>query len=231
MLPIGMMGALCLPALFGVHARERAARRLYLHGLLQRLRSERLAMENTVLSDLTLTDPLTRVANRRRLDTELADFCAAPDAGGAFVLVDVDRFKDFNDRLGHLAGDECLRQIAARLSTHLRRGDLLARFGGEEFAVLLPSASPDEATNMAERLRKAVHSAPVLVDGQDVCVTASLGLAIRGPGCDPNGLIGAADLALYAAKAAGRNQIKVVTATAAPVASGAPQGGGDEPTP
>jgi diguanylate cyclase (GGDEF)-like protein len=211
---IGIMAALCLPALVGVRMRERATRRLYLHGLLQTLRNERLARENTILADLTLTDPLTRMANRRRLDAELTAFCGSPGAGGALLLIDIDRFKDFNDRLGHLGGDECLRQIAARLSMHLRRPDLLARFGGEEFAVLLPQVSSDEATQMAERLRKAVSAQPFLVDGQGVSLTVSIGVAVRGRGCDPDGLIAAADRALYAAKNSGRDQVKAAAVAA-----------------
>jgi diguanylate cyclase (GGDEF)-like protein len=213
--PIGIMAALCLPALVGVHARERATRRLYLHGLLQSLRSERLAKENIVLSDLTLTDPLTGAANRRRLDAELTAFCASPRAGGALLLIDVDRFKDFNDRFGHLAGDECLRQIAARLSMSLRPWDLLARFGGEEFAVLLPTAGAEEAAQTAERLRHAVDAQPVCIDGRSIDVTVSLGLAIRDRGSDARALIGAADRALYAAKAAGRNQVKAAAGAVA----------------
>jgi diguanylate cyclase (GGDEF)-like protein len=208
LLPIGMMGGLSFTALIGVHARERAARRLYLHGLLQRLRNERLARENNVLADLTLTDPLTRVANRRRLDAELTAFCESPVAAGALLLIDVDRFKDFNDRFGHLAGDECLRQIAARLAMHLRLGDLLARFGGEEFAVLLPGATPVEAAQTAERLREAVQAQPVHIDGQGVSVTVSLGLAMFDRRLEPEGLLSAADIALYAAKNAGRNLVR-----------------------
>jgi diguanylate cyclase (GGDEF)-like protein len=206
--PVGIMAALCLPALVGVHTRERATRRLYLHGLLQRLGSERLARENIVLADLTLTDPLTGVANRRRLDVEIRAFCATPDADGALLLIDVDRFKDFNDRFGHLAGDDCLRQVAGRLSARLRRRDVLARFGGEEFAVLLPDTSPEAAAQLAELMREAVGSEPVCVGGLPVTVTVSIGLTSRDPGSDPQALIGAADLALYAAKTAGRNKVR-----------------------
>ncbi len=140
--------------------------------------------------------------------------CDSPGSGGALLLIDVDRFKDFNDRLGHLDGDECLRQIAARLSMHLRRPDLMARFGGEEFAVLLPQVSSDEATQMTERLRKAVSAQPFLVDGQSVSLKVSIGVAVRGRGCDPDGLIGAADRSLYAAKNSGRDQVKAAAVAA-----------------
>jgi diguanylate cyclase (GGDEF)-like protein len=116
-------------------------------------------------------------------------------------------------RHGHLAGDACLRQVAQCLSSHLRHRDLLTRFGGEEFAVLLPEALLGEATHTAERLRAAVQGLRFSVQGQLVNVTISIGIAARQGLHTPEALIGAADAALYAAKHAGRNQVQVAPAT------------------
>ncbi len=202
------MAILCLPALVGVHALERTSRRLYLHLLLQSLRLEGLAVENNALTVLSLTDPLTKIANRRRLDIELRAFCQDSQHYGALLLIDVDLFKTFNDRHGHHAGDLCLQQVAERLSVHLRTGDLLARFGGEEFAVLLPSVAEPEAAATGERLRASIEAQPFVVDGVSLHVTVSIGVAALGAERAPEALLEAADLALYAAKTAGRNQVR-----------------------
>lgn len=204
------MAILCLPALIGVYSLERASRRLYLHGLLQRLRLTRMAAENNTLAELSMTDALTQIANRRRLDEELHAFCADKSPGGALLLIDVDRFKSFNDRHGHQAGDLCLQQVAQCLAARLRRRDLLARFGGEEFAVLLAGVNMREAAAMAERLRAAVEQYPITAKAVRLSVTVSIGIAARDAGMTPKNLIEAADMALYAAKGAGRNQVRAL---------------------
>jgi diguanylate cyclase (GGDEF)-like protein len=122
-------------------------------------------------------------------------------------MIDVDRFKAFNDLHGHQAGDLCLQQVAERLTAHLRQCDLLARFGGEEFAILLPSVTAEEATSTAERLRSAVQACPIEVDGAQAYVTVSIGIATLDSQTAPETLLASADLALYAAKNAGRNQV------------------------
>jgi len=206
---IGFMATLVAPALIGAHAFERVSRRIYLHGLLDRLRNENLAEKNAALAGLSYTDPLTNIPNRRRLDEALSVFFTEPGSTGALLLVDIDMFKAFNDRYGHLVGDACLRQVAQCLSSRLRRLDLLVRFGGEEFAVLLPDATMDEATQTAERLREAVQSLRFSVQDQQVNVTISIGIAARKGLNAAESLIGAADAALYAAKHAGRNRVQV----------------------
>lgn len=205
---IGFMAVLLFPALVGIHAIERASRRIYLHGLLDRLRSENLAAKNATLTSLSYTDPLTGIPNRRQLDETLSAFLAAPGSAGALLLVDIDTFKAFNDRYGHLAGDACLRRVAQCLSSRLRRRDLLVRFGGEEFAVLLPEAMMGEATQTAERLRDAVQNLRIAMQGQQVNVTISIGIAARRGLNTADALIGAADAALYAAKRSGRNRVQ-----------------------
>jgi diguanylate cyclase (GGDEF)-like protein len=205
----GFMATILLPALLGAHIFERASRRIYLHGLLERLRNEKLAERNTALTGLSYTDPLTGIPNRRRLDETLASFLAAPGSAGALLLIDIDLFKAFNDRYGHLAGDTCLREIAQCLLSGLRRLDLLARFGGEEFAILLPQASLDEAVQTAEKLRAAVQDLRFSVQGHMVGVTVSIGVAAHEGLNTPEAFIGSADTALYAAKGGGRNQVQI----------------------
>lgn len=205
---IGFIMTLLLPALIGGHAFERVSRRVYLLRLLERLQSDALATQNVTLTGLSYTDPLTGVANRRRLDQALVALLQKPGTSGALLLVDIDHFKTFNDLHGHLAGDSCLCYVAQSLASHLRRFDLLARFGGEEFAVLLPEAHAEEAARTAERLREAIENLYFPVQGIPVSVTVSIGIALRAGITKPHMLIGAADTALYAAKHAGRNGVQ-----------------------
>jgi diguanylate cyclase (GGDEF)-like protein len=205
--PVGFLAALCGPTLFVVQQFERSSRRIYWHGLQQRLHIEHLAAENASLAELSTTDPLTGAANRRRLDRDLKSFCAKPTATGAFLLIDLDGFKAFNDRYGHLAGDHCLKEIANCMANQLRRCDLLARFGGEEFAVLMPDVQETEALDAAERLRQAVEDNRFVIDGQFVSVTISIGVADVAAYQEPTLLLGASDAALYAAKKSGRNRV------------------------
>jgi diguanylate cyclase (GGDEF)-like protein len=205
--PIAFLAALCVPTLFAVYGLERATRRDYLHGLLQRLRIEQLAAENDVLAALSATDPLTGTANRRGLDTALSRLCLQAPAKGALLLIDIDEFKGFNDRHGHPAGDACLRGIASCLAGQLQRGDMLARFGGEEFAVLLGDAAREDAWAVAERLRVAAASHRMIIGGGLEGVTVSIGIADAASCSEPVRLVESADRALYVAKKAGRNRV------------------------
>ena len=118
-----------------------------------------------------------------------------------------------NDNYGHLAGDDCLVVVAARCSKQIHRaGDLLARYGGEEFVILLPCTPADGALEIAERMRKAVAAEPVEVGGaQSIPLTISIGVStmVTDKKIDAEVLIRSADEALYAAKSAGRNQVKI----------------------
>lgn len=134
----------------------------------------------------------------------------------AAVMVDIDLFKKINDTHGHAVGDEVIREVASRLSRCLREEDVICRYGGEEFAVLLSAASAEQAAVVAARLHSAVSGEPVDTAAGSLDVTVSVGVTTAGLGpADPQALLNEADQALYAAKRSGRDQ--VVTAPVAPV--------------
>ena len=161
--------------------------------------------------DDAILDHLTGLANRRALfeaaGRELGRSSVAPRPT-ALLMIDADHFKSINDRHGHPGGDIVLRHLAGLLGENFREVDVVARIGGEEFAVLLPSTDLARALAVAERLRASVAAHPATVDGQPVAYTVSTGIAIA-----PDGeggidrLLARADAALYAAKRAGRNRV------------------------
>jgi diguanylate cyclase len=154
------------------------------------------------------TDPLTGLPNRRAFDEELARRYAEFSRKGtplSIVLVDIDRFKAFNDDFGHLAGDEVLKAVANRLRDSHRDIDMVARFGGEEFAVILPDTTTEHALLPAERARLAMAADVFNCDGRQVSVTISCGVAELQPAESADSLLRRADDALYASKNAGRN--------------------------
>lgn len=155
-------------------------------------------------------DALTGLPNRRAFDEELErELARAARAGAplAVVVLDVDRFKAVNDGHGHAAGDVVLREVAARAAAALRRGDLAARIGGEEFALVLPGAGLAGAVELAERVRAAVAATPVEAGGAALAVTVSLGCAALAPGEQAAALVARADARLYEAKRAGRDRV------------------------
>jgi diguanylate cyclase (GGDEF)-like protein len=154
------------------------------------------------LAAMAWSDGLTGVANRRRLDRDIAAR-ANPNAGPtAVIMVDVDHFKQVNDTYGHQVGDSVLREIGALLSAQVRHDDIVYRYGGEEFCILLPEASQSDARMIADRIVAAARSIE-LPDGNHV--TVSVGVADGHPN-DVAVTLETADRALYAAKAGGRNR-------------------------
>ncbi|WP_291270556.1 GGDEF domain-containing protein [Geothrix sp.] len=168
------------------------------------------AFHETLL-DLSTRDPLTGLANRSSALSELQTrfgLSLRYDRPLSVAVCDLDRFKQINDTLGHGAGDFVLRVIGERLLATQREADLAGRIGGEEFLMVLPETDLGGALTFAERLRKAVASAPVPLPGGGLEVTCSLGIAERLPGDQDAGqLLARADAALYRAKAGGRNRV------------------------
>ncbi len=158
-------------------------------------------------------DDLTGALNRRAAELQLEQALARLRREGgslAFVLVDLDHFKQINDRHGHAVGDAVLQAFVARLKARLRASDAVARYGGEEFALLLPGADAAAALALAEQLREAVQALRV-PDGRggQVQLTLSAGVALGEAHATPQGLYRAADAALYAAKRGGRNRVRL----------------------
>lgn len=158
---------------------------------------------------LAFTDPLTGLANRTRFFDLLAIHTASRrdrDKVGAVLMIDLDRFKEVNDTLGHAVGDIVLRMVADRLQSTMRMDDVLARLGGDEFAVLQTAVeAADNATALAARIVKIIAASPFMLDGQPIHLGASIGIAMApDDGDDPAELMRNADLALYAVKADGR---------------------------
>jgi diguanylate cyclase (GGDEF)-like protein/PAS domain S-box-containing protein len=177
---------------------------------------EHLVAANAQLKALSETDMLTGVANRRKFDETFERERRRAQRNGAHLsalFIDIDKFKLYNDSYGHAAGDACIRTIAQTLSTALKRpADLVGRYGGEEFAVVLPDTSAENASNVAETLRHAVSELKLKHDaGPEGIVTISVGVAgakLDGRS-DGTRLLAAADEALYRAKAGGRNRVCV----------------------
>jgi len=176
------------------------------------------AMNRARLRRSGFTDVLTGWHNRRYLQARIKEELARAHRNRSnlvCLMLDVDHFKQVNDTWGHAAGDAVLRDVAQRIESQVRASDVTARYGGEEFVILLPNTSDDEALQLAERVRGTVAAAPVgLPNGGAVDVTVSIGIANLAPDADDNdfktlgdALIARADVALYSAKAAGRDRV------------------------
>jgi diguanylate cyclase (GGDEF)-like protein len=176
-------------------------------------RTSALAAANEKLERLSRTDPLTGLANRRRLEDVLEETWQHAEATGhpvSVIMVDIDYFKQYNDRFGHLGGDGCLQKLAAVLTAGARETDIVARYGGEEFAVVLADTGLATARQVAERLRQAVaglaEEHPASPTGH---LTVSVGVATALPDAETSrrDLLRRADEGLYLAKRNGRNQV------------------------
>jgi diguanylate cyclase (GGDEF)-like protein len=213
---VGVVAFYTLMSNFNLELDER--RRFLQSERAQALRAE-LERTNQNLADMSNLDPLTGLANRRRFDAYLNEWMDRP-AGRhlALLLVDVDHFKAFNDRYGHPAGDQCLRLIARVLQSELGgESALVSRWGGEEFAVILPEAAAPDAWRVAEQLRHAVQALAMRHEASSTAghVTISVGVAVMNRS-DPDRQVSAvrllaeADEALYRAKHEGRNRCALV---------------------
>jgi diguanylate cyclase (GGDEF)-like protein len=169
------------------------------------------ALNHEDLQRVAALDPLTGVYNRRfglqRLSEEFARAVRSGDPLGVMML-DLDHFKAINDTYGHLVGDRVLESVSRNARRVLREGDVLLRYGGEEFLIIFPGAGPGDLAQMAERIRRVIADSSVVEGGQNVAVTVSIGASglpnqiITGP----EELVGAADAALYHAKESGRDR-------------------------
>lgn len=163
-----------------------------------------------LIQHLSQIDPLTNTFNRRRISQSLEYLHQQdPQNPYAVILLDLDHFKSINDQFGHHMGDTVLIAVTQKLGLHLRESDVVGRFGGEEFILILKQSSALKARQIAERCRAAIEDLVIQnEDGRAIRITASFGIALATDKLKPQQLLDQADKALYAAKASGRNQIK-----------------------
>ncbi|QOR40968.1 GGDEF domain-containing protein [Billgrantia diversa] len=190
---------------------EASERQSYLLLLREQLRANAALHDNRALTKISITDPLTGVANRRHFDTMLElrwDEALAENTLLGMLVIDIDHFKSYNDHYGHLKGDACLRQVAQEMQNHIRNEvDLVVRYGGEEFVVLLPNASASSTMRAAQRIRQGIEALAIPRAGPGV-ITVSVGAAALRPhkSMESATLLSIADAALFQAKRAGRNR-------------------------
>lgn len=216
-------------SLFAAYRIEQVERRDYLASLREKTLLKQIQSANRELQQLSNTDQLTGIRNRRSFDEAASEASAGSGGPRALILLDVDYFKKYNDSEGHIAGDDCLRRIAGRLRSALRRDDgdrsFVARYGGEEFVVLLDNCVTSAALAIGERLRLAVidEAIPHLnrPDGREI-VTVSLGIAVSDDGGEViYDMVNRADTALYEAKRQGRDRLVLASGHMAAIAGSA----------
>jgi diguanylate cyclase (GGDEF)-like protein len=206
----GVIGALVMESDAPIQISPTDAKNLRLLGVMAG-RALETVWEIEEINRRARTDALTGLPNRQQFEERLTRIVMETNRFGGsctLVVVDIDRFKHVNDTYGHQVGDEVLRRVAAALQAEVRNVDLCARYGGEEMALLLPQTDLGGGCQLAERLRTAVGGRPFVINGREICVTISLGVATYPEGArDRDELFSAADRALYGAKRAGRNQV------------------------
>jgi diguanylate cyclase (GGDEF)-like protein len=202
---------------YGLPAAMVAAAILIALGVADRMREQRAAL--TEAERRAQTDPLTGVLNRRSLVERLQAACLRARARGlpiALLFIDLDHFKEINDTYGHLAGDACLAAVIEPIQAELRQSDVIGRYGGEEFVVILSSADTAAAYPIAQRIRERVAAVSVEGHGKPIRLTCSIGVAASDTlGVWDESLIARADAAVYAAKRDGRNRVQVAVPRAA----------------
>ena len=183
------------------------------HDITARKQAETERVRALELEQIAITDPLTEIYNRRffnQVANKELERARRSNSPLSLILFDIDHFKSVNDTYGHLVGDQVLINLAALCDQNVRSMDLFARFGGEEFVILMPDTDSEAAAESAERLRKIVAEKPLAREGTtDIFVTISLGIASLNFESSPefNNLLRRADQALYRAKKAGRNRV------------------------
>ena len=215
MVNLDLVGSCILIAILALYVRREKGDQMNEIWLMRRIdadRSAELRKANARLSQLSSTDALTGAFNRRYLDT-IADSWSTsivPSLSSGVLMIDVDHFKLFNDLSGHTEGDRCLQLVAAAIRGALRSpDDIVVRYGGEEFVVILPAADPSEALAVAERLRSAVSDLQIPHPGlgTGAVVTVSVGTCVATPDENITDTIERADKLMYAAKKGGRNRV------------------------
>lgn len=164
--------------------------------------------------DTALKDPVTGINNRAALNATIDREVNLSHRHGyalSVIMLDLDHFKRVNDEHGHLAGDTVLRTVAGRISDCTRGSDMVFRYGGEEFTVVLSNTDIDGAALLAERIRKAIAAMPIVIDDLEISVTVSMGVSTLEAGDSAATLLNRADAALYDAKTAGRNRVMIQT--------------------
>ncbi|HEX2880068.1 MAG TPA: diguanylate cyclase [Polyangiaceae bacterium] len=166
------------------------------------------------MTEMALTDPLTGLYNRRQMSQRLQDEATRFQQRGtnfSIIVADIDHFKDINDHHGHAVGDRVLSHVAQLFSEGLRNGDAVARWGGEEFLMLLPGANLDAAEEVAQRLRSTAETRLAEVEGLTQPLTVTFGVSNYAPSGSLEACLKAADEALYRGKASGRNRVVIAT--------------------
>jgi diguanylate cyclase len=193
-----------------------------MEGVLDEVAALRKEMEQ--IKEESMTDALTGIANRKSFDVALEQAvqeAREKETQFCLLLADIDHFKQFNDTYGHLVGDKVLRFAAATVKRCVKGKDIAARFGGEEFAVILPQTQLDGAGSLAEQIRTAISSGDLIDKNNDLSygrIAVSIGIAQFQPSDLPNDLIGRADQALYLAKERGRNRVETALQQSAALA-------------
>ena len=171
--------------------------------------AHKIEVLNRELTNLLNHDPLTNVHSRSYF-FDVASKGSAKEAA-VILMVDADRFKTINDTYGHQIGDKALQHISDLISEQCRNTDIVARLGGEEFGIYMPRTDISTGQLVAERIRIEVFSSPLMIDGLEIAISTSIGIAQRLPGEQIEDVLKRADDALYKAKTAGRNRVRLDT--------------------